>query len=92
MKLNCLSCGHSVDLHRDYDDYEGQVKCFVCGVLLTIRTEDGRVRNVAISPHAAAGRNDAGHAHGMQPAGLQEAQCGADDTTAAGTLSGKDFP
>ena len=24
-------CGHSVDLHRDYDDYEGQVKCFVCG-------------------------------------------------------------
>ena len=23
MKLNCLSCGHSLDLHDDYDDYEG---------------------------------------------------------------------
>ena len=49
MKLNCLSCGHSVDLHRDYDDYEGQVKCFVCGALLTIRTEDGLVKSVTLS-------------------------------------------
>ena len=49
MKLNCLSCGHSVDLHRDYDDYEGQVKCFVCGALLTIHTEDGHIKSVTLS-------------------------------------------
>ena len=51
MKLNCLSCGHSVDLHCDYDDYEGQVKCFVCNALLTILTEDGHVKRVTMPQH-----------------------------------------
>jgi DNA-directed RNA polymerase subunit N (RpoN/RPB10) len=51
MKLNCLSCGHSVDLHHDYDDYEGQVKCFVCGALLTILTEGGHIKRVTLSLH-----------------------------------------
>ena len=50
MKLNCLSCGHNIDLHRDYDDYEGQVKCFVCGALLTILTENGNVKRVMMTP------------------------------------------
>ena len=52
MKLNCLFCGHSVDLHRDYDDYEGQVKCFVCNALLTILTENGYIKRVTLAPHA----------------------------------------
>jgi hypothetical protein len=52
MKLNCLSCGHSIDLHHDYDDYEGQVKCYVCGGLLTIHTENGYVKRVTLTPHA----------------------------------------
>lgn len=49
MKLNCVSCGHNVDLRNNYDDYEGQIKCFVCGTLLNIRTEDGQVRSVAFA-------------------------------------------
>jgi DNA-directed RNA polymerase subunit N (RpoN/RPB10) len=49
MKLNCLSCGHAVDLRDDYSDYNGQVKCFVCGALLTIRTEDGQVKSVDLA-------------------------------------------
>jgi transcription elongation factor Elf1 len=52
MKLNCLSCGHSVDLRDDYSDYNGQVKCFVCGALLTIRTEDGLIKSVTLSSRA----------------------------------------
>jgi hypothetical protein len=52
MKLNCLSCGHSIDLHRDYDDYEGMVKCFVCGAMLTILTDNGSVRRVILTPRA----------------------------------------
>jgi hypothetical protein len=52
MRLNCLSCGHSVDLHRDYDDYEGMVKCYVCGALLTILTDNGNVRRVILTPRA----------------------------------------
>jgi hypothetical protein len=52
MKLNCLSCGHSLDLHGDYDDYEGLVKCFVCGALLLIRSEEGNVKRVAFAPRS----------------------------------------
>lgn len=53
MKLNCLSCGHKVDLDHAYDDYEGQVKCFVCSALLEIKTEEGNLKSinfVGISP------------------------------------------
>ena len=50
MKLNCLSCGHSVDLHHDYDDYDGEVKCFVCDAMLTIHTENGYIKRVTFAP------------------------------------------
>ena len=49
MKLNCLSCGHSLDLHDDYGDYEGLVKCYVCGALLMIRTEDGNIKRATFA-------------------------------------------
>ncbi len=51
MKVNCLSCGHSLDLRDAYDDYEGQVRCFICASLLAIRTQDGRVKSVALVGH-----------------------------------------
>jgi DNA-directed RNA polymerase subunit N (RpoN/RPB10) len=46
MKINCLSCGFKVDLGDAYDDYEGQVKCYACGALLEIRTQEGNIRAV----------------------------------------------
>lgn len=46
MKINCLSCGHKVDLDEVYDDYEGQVKCFACGAILGLMTEGGRLKSV----------------------------------------------
>ena len=46
MKVNCLSCGHLVDLRGSYDDYQGQIKCFACGALMVIRTEDGEIKSV----------------------------------------------
>ena len=46
MKINCLSCGHKVDLDHAYDDYEGQVKCFACGAILEMKTEHGELRSV----------------------------------------------
>jgi DNA-directed RNA polymerase subunit N (RpoN/RPB10) len=46
MKINCLSCGHKVDLDNAYDDYEGQVKCFACGAILEMKTEHGELRSV----------------------------------------------
>jgi hypothetical protein len=26
MKINCLSCGHTIDLNEVYSDYEGHVE------------------------------------------------------------------
>jgi hypothetical protein len=53
MKLNCLSCGHTLDLHEDYDDYEGLVKCYVCGALLMIRTEEGNIKRATFATRAS---------------------------------------
>ena len=49
MKINCLSCGHKVDLDDVYDDYEGLVKCLCCGTMLEIKTDEGRLKRVITS-------------------------------------------
>lgn len=57
MRINCLSCGHKVDLDDAYDNYEGQVKCFVCGAALAVKTEEGSlklVKFVDIPPRLSA--------------------------------------
>ena len=57
MRINCLCCGHKVDLDYAYDDYEGVVKCFVCQATLEIRTEQGNikaVKQVSIVPRRSA--------------------------------------
>ncbi len=46
MRVNCLTCGHMVDLGDNYDDYEGPVKCFVCRATLEIRTEEGKLKTL----------------------------------------------
>jgi len=46
MKINCLGCGHTVDLAHCYDDYEGQIKCFACGTVMEVATHDGSIRAV----------------------------------------------
>jgi DNA-directed RNA polymerase subunit RPC12/RpoP len=48
MKVNCLACGFKVDLDDAYDDYEGSVKCFACGAILEIRTEQGSIKAVKL--------------------------------------------
>lgn len=53
MKVNCLNCGHMVNLEDDYDDYEGQVKCFACSTTLEIRTEQGKVKTVKLAKDVA---------------------------------------
>ena len=46
MKINCLSCGHTVELDEAYSDYEGQVKCFTCSALLEVKLEESHVKSV----------------------------------------------
>ena len=52
MKVNCLSCGYSVNLDDAYGDYEGPVKCFVCGAILQVRTEQGNIKYVGLADSA----------------------------------------
>lgn len=61
MKLNCLSCGHKVDLDDAYDDYAGQVKCFACGAVLEIKLEAGKPKSVTVArsqPRDGVGEDD----------------------------------
>lgn len=53
MKINCLICGHNFELNDAYDDYEGDVKCWVCGGVLEIRMLEGKVKSLK---HAGAPR------------------------------------
>jgi len=48
MKINCLSCGHKVELDDAYDDFEGLIKC-LCGTMLEIRTEEGKLKAIKIT-------------------------------------------
>ncbi len=52
MKINCLCCGHKIHLDDVYDDFEGPVKC-LCGALLEIKTEEGRLKIIKIAGHKA---------------------------------------
>jgi len=48
VKINCLVCGHKVELDDAYADYQGQIKCFVCGSLLEIKTREGKIESVSV--------------------------------------------
>ena len=49
MKIKCICCGHNFDLDDTYDDYEGDVKCWVCGGMLAIKLLEGKLKS--IKPH-----------------------------------------
>jgi hypothetical protein len=47
MKINCLTCGHNIDLDDAYsENYEGAIKCYGCGATLEIKTERNAIRVV----------------------------------------------
>jgi hypothetical protein len=49
MKINCLSCGFKVELDDTYEDYEGQISCYVCNAIMEISTEDGKIKSVKLA-------------------------------------------
>ena len=50
MKINCILCGHNFVLNDDtYNDYEGEVKCWVCGGILEINLQEGKLKS--LKPH-----------------------------------------
>ena len=49
MKINCLSCGHTIDFDETDSDCAWQVKCYACGALLEVKLEE-RLPAPAITP------------------------------------------
>jgi hypothetical protein len=49
MRLNCLSCGYTVDLDNAYWDYDGQFKCVICGAVINIKTEEGKLKSASVA-------------------------------------------
>lgn len=64
MKVNCLSCGHNVDLDDSYSDYEGMIKCYACGALLEVKIVEGCIKGVKFP--------DRSRRNGIAPQGLDE--------------------
>ena len=56
-----------MDLDDAYDDYEGLVKCFACRALLTLRTEGGSLKAVALSAGSPGGHIDEARGHVVAP-------------------------
>jgi len=48
MKINCLGCGHTIDLDETYDDYAGQIRCYVYQATLEIKEDDGKLKSVIL--------------------------------------------
>ena len=63
MKINCLSCGHNIDLDDSYSDYEGVIKCYACDALLEVKISEGNVKSVEFQEQivraATVGKNKA---------------------------------
>lgn len=48
MKINCIACGHNFEVDEAYHDYEGLVRCWVCGTLLEVTTVEGSIRRLRL--------------------------------------------
>ena len=45
MKIRCINCGHNFELGDAYDDYEGEVKCWVCEAIMDINVKNGMMKS-----------------------------------------------
>jgi ribosomal protein S27E len=60
MKVECVSCGHELNLdHWVFDDYEGPVKCFSCSRIMEVKTAKGIVYSINPSAITESKRNPA---------------------------------
>jgi hypothetical protein len=67
MRINCLSCGHKVELDDAYDDFEGPVKC-LCGAMLEIRTEEGLLKAIKMAEPRPRSTSQPNRMEGAAPA------------------------
>jgi hypothetical protein len=46
IKLNCLACGHTLDLSDAYEDYDGEIRCWGCHTSLLVALHDGKLKSL----------------------------------------------
>jgi hypothetical protein len=51
MKITCVCCANEVNLdHKVFENYAGPVKCFRCGTMMEIKTENGALCSMVPPP------------------------------------------
>jgi hypothetical protein len=48
IKLNCISCGHLMELGDAYEDYQGEVRCWGCQALVDVTLHDGKLQTMKL--------------------------------------------
>ncbi|MDQ7782299.1 MAG: hypothetical protein RDU20_05455 [Desulfomonilaceae bacterium] len=61
MKVICISCGHSLPLDKTYEDFEGLIRCYVCGALMEIKMSDGKLRGLNLPASSCEPRAETEH-------------------------------
>lgn len=55
MKINCISCGHQIDVDDDsYARYHGPLRCWVCHAVLSVHIVDGCVESITVPLRGSA--------------------------------------
>jgi hypothetical protein len=81
IKLNCLACGHSMELGDAYEDYDGEVRCWVCHATLEVTLREGQLRSMKRSTGSSLPRPAAAVPSGASPPTLEPATSAADQET-----------
>ncbi|HUU01258.1 MAG TPA: hypothetical protein VM425_07470 [Myxococcota bacterium] len=66
IRLNCLECGHPMDLGDAYEDYQGEVRCWGCRTVLDVTLQEGRLKAMRKSCAAETPRSSAGRAESSE--------------------------
>jgi len=48
IRVNCLACGHPMELSDSYEDYEGEVRCWGCRAMIEITLQEGMLRKMRL--------------------------------------------
>ena len=46
IRVSCLSCGHLMDLGEAYEDFVGEVRCWVCRAVLEMTLCEGKLKGM----------------------------------------------
>lgn len=68
IKVNCLECGHPMDLSESYEDYEGEVRCWGCRTVMKVALREGKLQSMGVSSGGLPGQNrEAGNSRARPP-------------------------